>query len=494
VNDANGSSFTAGHCGMTAASVLSFRVPLSTSTGAYQASSPNDQYPVDGVSVQGIGNGVGDDWRVFITFTNSNTGFTARQAQASSYILATTVPAVTAGAQIRITGYGTTSTPVSPTLNGAQKTHTGAYTSFSGTTLRYRADTTGGNSGSPIIHEPTGQAIGIHTHGGCGTTATSANNGTALTNVNFTTARNTPLGTASSGIAFASLNSSQPILVLGDEHNNLGRMTPSTGSFGRTHTVGARWQSITWDALRNRALAINEVRQLHIVNLATGSALISGTVSGTTLTLTGLAHDPTTDTIYAVANSNGQLFTIDRSSNIATPRSSASAFRFTALEFDLATRQLFAIDMNTAAGARLVRINPATGAMTLVGALGIAGANVQGLAIDQDSGLLLAIDSTTDSTLMINRTTGAGAVRLTNSGGSFGARLGMTGMFDYCPIDLDFNNDGLFPDDTDLIDLLSTLAGSDCPACDSIDINRDGLFPDDADLIAFLQTLAGGCG
>ena len=30
------------------------------------------------------------------------------------------------------------------------------------------------------------------------------------------------------------------------------------------------------------------------------------------------------------------------------------------------------------------------------------------------------------------------------------------------------------------------------PGCDSIDFNNDGLFPDDADLVAFLTVLAGG--
>ncbi len=63
--------------------------------------------------------------------------------------------------------------------------------------------------------------------------------------------------------------------------------------------------------------------------------------------------------------------------------------------------------------------------------------------------------------------------------------------------DIDFNNDGLFPDDNDLIDLLTVLAGGVCstaptPGCDSIDFNNDDLFPDDNDLIDYLTVLAGG--
>jgi hypothetical protein len=60
---------------------------------------------------------------------------------------------------------------------------------------------------------------------------------------------------------------------------------------------------------------------------------------------------------------------------------------------------------------------------------------------------------------------------------------------------LDFNDDGLFPDDNDLVQFLSVLAGGACdndPNCNDIDFNNDGLFPDDSDLITFLRVLAGG--
>jgi hypothetical protein len=60
---------------------------------------------------------------------------------------------------------------------------------------------------------------------------------------------------------------------------------------------------------------------------------------------------------------------------------------------------------------------------------------------------------------------------------------------------IDFNRDSLFPDDNDIIDFLSVLAGGPCStgqACGDIDFNNDGLFPSDDDLIAFLRVLAGG--
>jgi hypothetical protein len=46
-----------------------------------------------------------------------------------------------------------------------------------------------------------------------------------------------------------------------------------------------------------------------------------------------------------------------------------------------------------------------------------------------------------------------------------------------------------------LVDFLSVLAGGPCsndPNCNDIDFNNDELFPDDSDLIAFLRVLAGG--
>ena len=60
---------------------------------------------------------------------------------------------------------------------------------------------------------------------------------------------------------------------------------------------------------------------------------------------------------------------------------------------------------------------------------------------------------------------------------------------------IDFNGDGLFPDDNDLVEFLTVLAGGECSpgnTCGSIDYNGDGLFPDDNDLVDFLTVLAGG--
>ena len=66
---------------------------------------------------------------------------------------------------------------------------------------------------------------------------------------------------------------------------------------------------------------------------------------------------------------------------------------------------------------------------------------------------------------------------------------------------IDFNNNGVFPEDQDMIDYLNVLAGGECSTalstpcgCNDLDFNNDGVSPDDQDMVAFLNVLAGsGC-
>lgn len=186
------SMITAGHCGPSSTAVIQFNVPLSTSGGTPQNPPPQDQYPVDPASIQNQSGGVGIDWSFFGAFANSNTGLAPRDAMGDSYILADTVPPAD-NRPIRITGYGTTSFPVPSSWYLAQKTHTGEFVLNSGNTLRYRPDTTGGNSGSAVFDDDNNRAIGVHTHAGC-TSSGGSNQGTSLNNPNFQNALNNPQG------------------------------------------------------------------------------------------------------------------------------------------------------------------------------------------------------------------------------------------------------------------------------------------------------------
>jgi V8-like Glu-specific endopeptidase len=183
-----GNSFgTAGHCisNGTSNAVVQFNVPLSTSGGSPVNPPPEDQYPVEPGSIQSNGgSGPGIDYAIMRTFANSNTGLNPAEAQGGVYTLRSTLPPnLAVGDDIRITGYGTVSSPVPRTWSQAQKTHVGPFVEFfqSGNThrLRYATDTTGGNSGSPVIYEPTGEVIGVHTHAGCN--SVGGNQGTSVT-------------------------------------------------------------------------------------------------------------------------------------------------------------------------------------------------------------------------------------------------------------------------------------------------------------------------
>jgi V8-like Glu-specific endopeptidase len=179
---------TAGHCTATTAQQIHFNVPLSTSTGAIVLPPPDQQYRYDTTAIQRLDAGVGNDWAVSSTLRNATTGLYAGQRQGAFYQLAAP-PAFATGQQIRITGYGTDTD--NRERSQTQQTHVGPRVSVTNpTALGYQTDTTGGNSGSPVVHENTGIAIGVHTHGGCTSTGGS-NSGTAFNRPDWTNAVNT---------------------------------------------------------------------------------------------------------------------------------------------------------------------------------------------------------------------------------------------------------------------------------------------------------------
>ncbi|HLP84985.1 MAG TPA: hypothetical protein VK157_11605 [Phycisphaerales bacterium] len=64
--------------------------------------------------------------------------------------------------------------------------------------------------------------------------------------------------------------------------------------------------------------------------------------------------------------------------------------------------------------------------------------------------------------------------------------------------DIDFNNNGVFPEDQDVVDFFDVLAGGSPATCDpvegcnDIDFNNNGVFPEDQDVVDFFNILAGG--
>lgn len=200
-NDAAHCFMTAGHCTGNLRTI-EFNVPLSNSNGSIVHPPPEDQYAVDPDSLQhNGGQGIGNDWAYFGCFPNSNTGLTPFEAQGDAYTIE--LPPAVNGQDIRITGYGVVGSPVPPSWNQVQKTHAGPFATSSGSLVQYRTDTTGGNSGSPVINEDTGFAIGIHTHGGCQSGGSGQNSGTGVNHSGLQDALATPCGVCESALEFS---------------------------------------------------------------------------------------------------------------------------------------------------------------------------------------------------------------------------------------------------------------------------------------------------
>ncbi len=178
---------TAGHClNGTSVTVVEFHVPPSLANGTVQHPPPSDQYAVDAASKQFFQGAIGNDWGYLGVFKNSTTYLSPLIAQGSSLITAIPPPAT---GTARVTGYGVDS----GTANQTNQTATGPFVSFTGTTLKYSVDTEGGNSGSPIIRESDGKALGIHTNGGC-SSGGGSNSGTAMNNSGLQNAIANPIG------------------------------------------------------------------------------------------------------------------------------------------------------------------------------------------------------------------------------------------------------------------------------------------------------------
>ncbi|MBK8269643.1 MAG: hypothetical protein IPK83_15630 [Planctomycetes bacterium] len=195
IRDANFNFLTAGHCaagGGTSLAVAEFNVPFSNVGGLINHPPPSDQYAVDPASIQKASIvDIGNDWTHFGTFDNSTTGLTAYEAQGDAFALSPIAP--TAGTIIRKTGCGTTDSTVPREWNQAQKTLAGPLNSFSGTTLSYRIDSSGGDSGSPVFDDSSQLAVAIHTNGGCTSTG-GTNRGCSTLHPDLQTAIANPQG------------------------------------------------------------------------------------------------------------------------------------------------------------------------------------------------------------------------------------------------------------------------------------------------------------
>jgi hypothetical protein len=193
----NGALMTAGHCmddddppdgvlDRDAEDIVEFHIRNSHPDGTPRFADADDQYPLIPGSIQfHFDDSLGDDWAVFAVSRNPNTGLLPQHAQGPGAFFRLTREQPNTGDDLRVTGCGQDATP--PGTTGSwnsdtqtQQTDVGPYQgeSASGAAVwhRHRVDTQTGNSGSPMIWEDNGFAIGIHTAGGCNNPAVNHEN------------------------------------------------------------------------------------------------------------------------------------------------------------------------------------------------------------------------------------------------------------------------------------------------------------------------------
>ena len=158
-------AISAGHC-KSVLKVAEFNTPMSDRRGRIQHPGEEDIYDIDQDSIVYRNGGIGNDYAVMKVLPNKVTGALAGDVQ-GYYNVSFDKPSV--GEIIRITGYGLDRNDNDRNL--AQQTHTGEITvagsRSNASQMNHVADTMGGNSGSSIINEVTGEVVAIHTHGGC---------------------------------------------------------------------------------------------------------------------------------------------------------------------------------------------------------------------------------------------------------------------------------------------------------------------------------------
>ncbi|KAA3660204.1 MAG: PKD domain-containing protein, partial [Calditrichaeota bacterium] len=246
----NGKYLTAGHClSGGSAQTFQFNVPNSLPDGTLQHPGPEDQYTVISSSLQYTDGGVGNDWGVYEVEDNAQTGLQPIDAMGASFTLAQDL----GPANIRITGYGVDNDDLD--LTQTQQTHVGPSAGSSGTTMRYRTDTTGGNSGSPVIDEATGNAVGIHTHGGCGSGGSGNNSGTSTFHTDFWAAVNTTTCDVTADFSANTTSGAAPLTVNFTDETT-GPATSWSWNFGDGNTSTTQNPSHTYTADGNYTVSL----------------------------------------------------------------------------------------------------------------------------------------------------------------------------------------------------------------------------------------------
>ena len=144
--------------------VLEFGVPKSLPSGKTVPTSPEHQFKIDYPAAQFADQGRGLDWAVFTVVPN-DAGLMPDEVYGGFDFGPSAEPG-----DIRVRGYGGdygVDNQTQQDATGELVTHN--YASMQGApgVIGHRADTRGGNSGSPVFFARSGRVFGIHTHAGC---------------------------------------------------------------------------------------------------------------------------------------------------------------------------------------------------------------------------------------------------------------------------------------------------------------------------------------
>ncbi len=478
IDDAAHCFITAGHC-VTGGGVMEFNVPLSNGDCSLNHPPPEDQYAIDNTSRQWTNGGTGNDWGYLGVFPNSITGLTPYEAQGSvSFILQTDAPP--AQNDIRITGYGTSNVCV---LNQAQKTHVGPYVSNSGTRLQYRTDTTGGNSGSPVIYEPTGEAIGVHTHGGC-SNGGGANTGTSVENSGWLNARANPQGVCMGPPGPPTTE----LFIAASQLGEIGAIDPSDETWGVAATTGLDYDAMAFDRTTRTFYLISSTGPvLYAMRESDYTITTIGTISGASR-LHGAAFDPSTGRLFAIDETTGQLYEVDTTTAQATPIGDPHGGLIGALAFHEQIGALYGIDdVSDTSDSRLVLIDTGTGFRATIGSLGRGIRDVDGLSWRKSDGRLYAFNDANDRLYTVDTATGQATFVSGVDRATFGPSFGMAAGSDPngCAADIDGNGTLDADDFFAYLDLFSSGDGR-------ADLDANGVIDAD-DFFLYLDLFAAGC-
>ena len=345
------------------------------------------------------------------------------------------------------------------------KTGAGPYTLLSGTIVGYRADSSGGNSGSPVFLDSTGRAIAIHTSGSCSSTS-GYNAGTALQSAGLQAALASPKGVCRSGKAPVVA----PLYAIGDLANNFGTIERSNGYWGR---IGPALNGARAMALRLQdglMYAVDASQRLNRLSPSTGAAAGLPVPIIASSPVTAMTHDPFADVLFGVCGATGQLVTLDRVTGLATKIGSPAGGNIAAITFITSTATIVGID-NAPAGPRLVSISRTTGKQTVIGPLGAGVPSWTSLAFCDDDHQLYALDGAGSTLYDLDPLTGA-ATGIGPTGGVWAPTAAMAYLRTKAPCSGDCNIDGV-TNTFDLVEVLATFGRSVTPGLDG-DVTGDG--------------------